>query len=85
MVTAATEVKEGRDTATSDIKGACFHAEQENFTVVKFFEEQVDVMCLIDGSYEDYFVVKGSTKVLYLVLNKALYGTVKAALCIVWF
>ena len=80
MLTVDAEAKEGRDTATADIKGVCLRAEQDDFTVVKFVDEQVDVMWLIDGSYEDYVVVEGNTKVLCLVLNKALHGTVKVAL-----
>ena len=77
MLTAAIEGKEGRDTATTDIKGAHLHAEQDNFMVVKFIDEQVNMMCLIDGGYEDCVGVEGSVKVLYLVLNKALCGIAK--------
>ena len=76
-LTAATESKEGRGTATAGIKGARLCAKQDDFTVVKFVNEQVYVMCLIDGSHEDCIVAEGSTKVIHLVLNKALHGAAK--------
>ena len=77
MLTTDVEAKEGRETATTGIKRVYLHAEQDDFTVVKFVNEQVYVMCLIDGSHEDCIVAEGSTKVIHLVLNKALHGAAK--------
>ena len=47
------EAKEGRDTATSGVKGVCLHAEQDDFTAIEFADDQVEVMFLIDESYLD--------------------------------
>ena len=80
MLTTAIEAKEKRDTATADIKGACLHATQDDFTVIKFVDDQVDIMCRIDEAFREHVVDEGGHKALYLVLNKALCGTVKASL-----
>ena len=50
MLTTSIEAKE---TTTADIKGVHIHAEQDDFTVIKFADEKVEVMCLIDESYLD--------------------------------
>ena len=56
MLTASIEANKGRDAATADIKGECLHAEQDDFTVIKFAAEQVEVMFLIDESCLDCVV-----------------------------
>ena len=54
-------------------------AEQDDFTVIKFFYEQVDLTCLIDDFSLDC-VVEGNYETLCLVLNKALCGASKVTL-----
>ena len=39
MLTTDAEPKEGRETATTGIKGACLYTEQDEFTVVEFVDE----------------------------------------------
>ena len=56
MLTTSIEAKEIRDTTTADIKGAYLHAEQDDFTLIKFAAEQVEVMFLIDESCLDCVV-----------------------------
>ena len=56
------------------------HATQDDFTVIKFVDDQVDIMCRIDEAFREHVVYEGGHKALYLVLNKALCGTVKASL-----
>ena len=49
MLATAIEAKEKRDIATADIKGVCLHATQDDCTVIKFVDDQVDVMCGISS------------------------------------
>ena len=80
MLTTAIEAKEKRDVATMDVKGACPHVTKDDFTVITFVHDRVDVMCRRDKGLQEQIVDEGGHKVLYLVLNKALCGTVKASL-----
>ena len=79
MLMTCIEAKEVRDTSTTDIKGECLHEEQDYFAAIKFEDDQVEVMWLIEKSYSNYDVEEGDHKTLYLVLNKALCGAAKAA------
>jgi len=83
MITTAIEAKKRWDVVTTDIKGAYFHALQDNFTVVKFVNKQVDIMTIIDKKYKKYAILEGRNKLLYLILSKALYDTVRALL--LWY
>ena len=83
MLTSAIDAFEGRVVGTGDIKGAYLHTPQDDFTVIKFIGEQVDIMCSISSEYLQYIVMENGKKVLYLMLNHALYGTVRAAL--LWY
>ena len=83
MLVTAIEAKERRDVGTGDVQGACLHAKQKDFTVLKFVNEQVDIMCEIDKKCIDYVTYEKQNKVLYLMLSKALCGTLTASL--LWF
>ena len=53
MATTAIEAKEGRHAITGDVKGAFLHAQQKDFTVMKFMNEQVGALCEIKKSTKD--------------------------------
>jgi len=82
-LTSAIDAFEGRVVGTSNIKGAYLHAPQDDFTVIRFIGAQVDIMHSISSEYLQYVVIENGKKVLYLMLNRALYGTVRAVL--LWY
>ena len=50
---------------------------------MKFINKQVDILCDIKSEYKKYVITEGKNKVLFLILSKALYRTLKAA--ILWY
>ena len=80
MLTTAIEAKEDREIGTGDIVGAFLHALEKDFTVIKFVNEQVDILCRTNTKYEEFVTVEGKNKVIYLMLDHALYGTLTAAI-----
>jgi len=77
------DAHEGRDVATADVAGAYLKAEMDDFVLMKFTGQSVDIMCEMNAKYTEFVVVEGETKVLYVRLLKALYGCVKSAL--LWY
>jgi len=82
MVTAI-EAMEHRDVATANIKGVYLHTHQKDFSIVKFIDEQVNIIYEIESDYKKFVTHEGSKKVLYLMLLKALYSTLTASL--LWY
>jgi hypothetical protein len=74
---------EGRDVATADVAGAFLKGDMPDFVLIKLVNEEVDIMCDVDASNKQYITYEGSKKVLYMQLNKALYGCMKSA--IIWY
>ena len=79
-MTTAIEAFELRDVGTGDASGAFLHAPQKDFTVIKFVNEQVDILCQIDNKHNEYVEYEGKNKVIYLMLNQAMCGTLMATL-----
>ena len=73
---------ERRDVVTCDIPGAFMQSKMEGNKVhVKLEGMMVDVILKIDQSkYDKYVVHKYGKPVIYILLTKALYGTIQAAL-----
>jgi hypothetical protein len=66
---------------TSDISGAFLQADMDDFVLVVFEGKMVDLLCKIDEQYKKHvFITKSGRKLLYVQLNKDIYGTIKAAL-----
>ena len=74
------DAMEKRDVATLDIPGAFMQADIDEEVHIKFDGELIDLLCQVDPSLAQYVAVENGKKVLYTVLNKALYGTVQASL-----
>ena len=55
----------------------------DDFVLVKLINEEVDIMCDVNPIFRDYVVQEGKNRVLYMQLNKALYGCLKSA--IIWY
>jgi Reverse transcriptase (RNA-dependent DNA polymerase) len=83
MLTILMEANEGRDVATADVVEAYLKAEMVDFVVMMFDGESVDILCSLNSEHTKFVVTEGSTKVLYVCLDKAIYGCVKSAL--LWY
>ena len=81
MVTSIIDAKERRDVVTADVPGAFMQADVDDRIVVRFEGAMVDALLRIDyNKYNEFVIYEGGKKALYCVLNKALYGTLKASL-----
>jgi hypothetical protein len=72
---------EGRDMATCNIPGAFMHSDMEGKVIIKLEGVMAEVLEKIDPSkYEKHTTYENGKPVVYVKLNKALYGTLQAAL-----
>jgi hypothetical protein len=83
MISIAIDAYEARDVATADVAGAYLNADMDDFVIIKFTGESVDILCAMDPSNKQYVNIENGTKVVYARLNKALYRCVKSAL--LWY
>ena len=74
---------ERRKIISWDVEGAYLLADQDDFVVVKFTGESVDVLCDVDSGYKEYVSFEKGKKVLYVQLLTALYGCLRSAL--LWY
>jgi len=83
MMTMLIDAWEKRDVGSADVVGAYLHADLEDFTLIKYEGESVDILCKINPEWAELVVVENGEKVLYSQLLKALYGCVQSAL--LWY
>ena len=83
MLSIVVDAHEGRDVATADVAGAYLKANMDDFVLLKFTGESVDILCKMNKKYAKYVTKEGNVKVLYARLAKALYGCVKSAM--LWY
>jgi hypothetical protein len=74
---------ENRDVATADVVGAYLKAFMDDFVLMKFTGDSVDILCKMNPENVKNTTVENGTKVLYVRLIKAIYGCVKSAL--LWY
>ncbi len=77
------DAHEGRDVATADVAGAYLKADMDDFVVMKFTGESVNILCNMNPKHKSFVVIEKGVKVLYVRLAKAMYGCVKSAL--LWY
>ena len=77
------DAKEGRDVAISDVVGAYLLAEMKDHVLVKLTGIAVDVLCRANEKYKKFVVFEKGKKVIYLKLERALYGCIQSAL--LWY
>ena len=77
------DAKEGRDVAISDVVGAYLLAEMKDHVIVKLTGIAVDVLCRANNSYQKFVSLEKGRKVIYLKLERALYGCIQSAL--LWY
>jgi hypothetical protein len=81
FVTSTIDARENREVVTIDIPGAFLHTTNDNYIVLQMNGTLAKLMAKMDPKlYRKYLVNKKGKKVLYLHLQKALYGVMKSAL-----
>ena len=85
LLTATIDAKENRDVMSADIPNAFVQTDMTNVTdekvIMKIRGPLVDMLVSLDPvKYKPFVVNEYANKVLYVILLKALYGTLQAAL-----
>jgi hypothetical protein len=80
ILTALIAGLEGRKVVTVDIPGAFMQTDIDELIHVKLKDELVDVLLMVDSGYSEILTYENGRKVLYVELQKALYGTLQASL-----
>ncbi len=81
FATAAIDAKEVREVVTINIPGAFLHASNKDYVVMRMNGTLAKLMAKTDPKqYQKYSTYEKGKKVLYLRLQKALYGMMKSAL-----
>ena len=80
MLTALVDACECRDAAVVDVHGVHLNAAIDEFVLLKMVDENVDVMCRIDGKCAKHVSLEKGKKEFCLMLNKALHGCFQFAL-----
>ena len=83
LLTIITDAHKGRDVATADIAGAYLKADMDDFVLMKFTGESVDILCELNPKHLPFVVMEKGGKALFVKLVKAIYGCVKLAL--MWY
>ena len=80
LLTCVIDAAEDRDVATADVTGAFLQADMNDFVTVVFEGTMVDLLVEVDKEYKQYIHTTSTGKrLLYVKLNKAMYGCIKAA------
>ena len=81
FVTSTIDTRENREVVTINIPGAFLHATNKDYVVMQMNGTLAKLMAqMYPKLYRKYLVDKKGKKVLYLRLQKALYGMMKSAL-----
>eukprot|EP00934_Nitzschia_sp_Nitz4_P002612 Nitzschia sp. Nitz4//scaffold489_size5144//31//2646//NITZ4_009230-RA/size5144-processed-gene-0.1-mRNA-1//1//CDS//3329552897//2602//frame0 len=80
FITAVIDGAEDREVAVVDVPGAFMQAEMDEIVHLRLTGVMVDMLLETDSQmYEPFVCYEGRTKVIYVELLKALYGTLRAA------
>jgi hypothetical protein len=81
FITSTIDAKESRKAVTIDIPGAFLHADNEDYVIIKMVGTLAKLMVKTNPKmYRQYVILEKGKSVLYLRLQKALYGMMKSAL-----
>jgi hypothetical protein len=78
LLTSTIDAFKARDVATVELPGAFLQAEMEGIVYVRVTDIVVDALTKIDPAYNNHVTYEGNKIVLYVQLQKALYGTLQA-------
>ena len=80
LITAVIDGNERRIVGIYDVSGAFLQAYMDDFVVVVFEDDMVDLMVETEPSFGEYvYITSKGKKLLYVQLRKAMYGCLKAA------
>jgi hypothetical protein len=75
LATSTIDARENREVVTINIPGAFLHATNKDYAIMRMIGTLAKLMVQTDPKlYRKYLVNKKGKKVLYLRLQKALYG-----------
>ena len=80
FLTILIDAYEKRDVGTADVAGAYLKALMDNYVLMKFSGDSVDILCRMNPDHTPFVAVESGKRVLYARLVKAIYGCVKSAL-----
>ena len=81
MLSCVIDAVERRDVAIIDIPGAFMQVDMDEIVHMRLEGKMAELLVRIDPSkYEKYTVYENGKPVIYVILKKALYGTLRAAL-----
>jgi hypothetical protein len=81
LITSTIDEKESRKVVTVDIPGAFLHADNKDYVIMKMVGTLAELMVKTNPKlYQQYVILEKGRSVLYLQLQKALYGMMKSAL-----
>ncbi|CAJ1933025.1 unnamed protein product [Cylindrotheca closterium] len=76
FITCIVDAIEGRFKATSDVRGAYLNAKMKDRVIMRISGPEVDIFCDLDPSLREFVTVVKGKKVLYVQLDRALYGLI---------
>ena len=81
LLSCTIDAHEHRDVGVADIPGAFMQADMEDTVYLRIDGAMAEMLVQLDPEmYGKFVVIENGKTVLYLLLKKALYGTLKAAL-----
>ena len=83
FITSIKDAFEKRDVAITDVKGAYLNAKMRDVIIMRITGREVDLFVELDPSLAEFVTYENGVKVLYVQLDKALYGCVQSAL--LWY
>ena len=83
MLTIMIDAHERRDVATADIAGAYLKAKMDDFLIIKYTGQQVDILCEMNPKYKEFVLIEKGINVLYVRMVMAIYGCVQSVL--LWY
>jgi hypothetical protein len=83
FMTCMVDAIEGRHKATSDVRGAYLNAKMKDRVIMRISGPEVDLFCGLDPTLKEFVNTVKGKKVLYVQLDRALYGCVQSS--ILWY
>ena len=80
LITAAIDAAEKRSVASCDITGAFLKADMDDFVLIVLYDKEIDALIQANDMYKKYIqILNNGKRILYLKLQKAMYGCLKSA------
>jgi hypothetical protein len=78
LISSNIDAKERRDVACIDLPSAFMHSKMEDLVHMRLHGKMAELICRLDPAlYRKYIIDENGKTVLYVKLNKALYGTIR--------